>query len=235
MADRYSAARLTPVFLAAALGLAGCEAPAPSASAPAIRAAGATSASETQLRRQATALQRTILEGALAGAAVGAGFDLTLGRDGDSPFRGLQIGMATGLAAGTYVAHIQRRYLRRERRLEAIRADLDKNATEIQTTINVMRAVLAVQRAELAEIKRRAATGQASPTDIASELSDANANLAQMQKAIDGASNRQTEFGQVRGLTLVSGGGAAIDPELLALSAQITTMKSIAGDLADEL
>ena len=236
MADRYYSAKLTPLIVIATLGLSGCDVPPPASGTTSGTTSSATHSSEVQLRRQATAMQRTILEGAAAGVAAGAGLGFILGGgDEDSLRQGIRIGLGSGIAAGSYVALIQKKYARKERRLAAIKSDLDKNAAEMRTTIRVMRDVLAVQRAELAEIRRRAAAGQASSGELSAELSAANNNLAQMQKAINGASRRQAEFGQTRGLTLVSGGASAIDPDLAALSAQIAAMKAIANDLSAEL
>lgn len=234
MVERHYPARLTTLITCIALGLSACGSPEPKADV--TKSASSSAELEAQLRKQAKAMQRTILEGAAAGGATGAGLGFTLGGgDKDSTKSGFKIGLGAGVAAGSYVAFIQRKYFRKERRLEAIKSDLDKNAVEMQTTINVMRGVLAVQQAELADLKLRATAGQASEDDLSAELTEANANLAEMQKAIDGATKRQSEFGEARRLTLVKGGTSEIDPDLAALSEQIAAMKAIATDLSVEL
>ena len=72
-------------------------------------------------------------------------------------------------------------------------------------------------------------------TALAQTVSVAQANLTEMQRAVDGATARQSEFVQTRGLVPASGGTSAIDPELADLSARIATMRAIADDLETEL
>lgn len=188
---------------------------------------------EKQLQRQATAMQKTILEGAIAGA-------LVAGALSTSNSRVVSIGPAIGFgtiiggAAGTYVAFLQKKYSNNEQRLEAVKSDIDANSAEIQQTINVMREVLAVQEAELNAVRARVNSG-ASPDALYEELADANANLLNMQLAIEGADRRQAELGQVRGLVLASDNTSLIDPDLAALSQQIASMKAIASDLENQL
>ncbi len=238
MDDRPLATKLTAGLTLMALGLAGCGAPAPVVNDPIPATANVTPASaaraEAALRRQAAALQRTILEGAIVGAAVGGGLGLVFGDDDDAR-RGLQLGLLAGATAGTYVAFVQRRYLTRGQRLKQIKADLDRNAAEMRTTIQVMRDVLALQRQELADVKARLAAGTASNADLQAELAQARANLGEMQKAIAGATARQSELGATRGLTRIRNGASPIDADLATLAAQIDAMKQIANDLSSQL
>lgn len=234
MDDRPAAAKLTAAIALMAFGLAACGAPpAPKSTAKPVATVPAAQA-EAALRTQAAAMQRTILEGALAGAAVGGGLQLAFG-DERKARRSATLGFLAGATAGTYVAYVQRRYFGKEKRLRAIKADLDRNAAEMRTTISVMQQVLAVQRQELAAVKARLKAGTATSADIQAELGQARANLGEMQKAIDGATKRQGEFGQARGLTLISGGASSIDGDLASLAQQIAAMKAIAADLSSEL
>ena len=238
MDDRPLATKLTAAVTLMALGLAGCGGPAPVVNDPIPATSNVTPANaaraEAALRRQAAALQRTILEGAIAGAAVGGGLGLVFGDDDDAR-RGLQLGLLAGATAGTYVAFVQRRYLTRGQRLKQIKADLDRNAAEMRTTIQVMRDVLAVQRQELADVKARLAAGNATNADLQAELAQARANLSEMQKAIAGATARQGELGAARGLTRIRNGASPIDADLATLAAQIDAMKQIANDLSSQL
>ena len=195
-------------------------------------AANQSGLADQRLVSQANAMQKTILQGAVTGAAAGAGIGALL--DDDTIPIGALVGLGVGATAGTYVALIQRSYAREEKRLEAIKEDLDKNAAEMQTTIAVMQGVLATQKLELAQAKAKAAAGQISSTQLQQEVDSAQANLSEMERAISGATGRQAEFGSVRGL-VPAGSGSAIDPELANLSQQIATMRSIADDLATSL
>jgi outer membrane lipoprotein SlyB len=235
MASRSSFGKLTILTLVAGLGLAACASTITGNNgATATRATVPSGEAEKQLERQAATLQRTILEGALAGAAMGGLMDSALGGDDDIG-AGIGIGLIVGASAGTYVAYIQQQYSNKEKRLIAIKSDIDENSAEVQQTINVMNEVLAVQRAELAAVRTKIKSGTSSPASLQAELAQANANLANMQRAISGANKRHAELGTVRGLTPVSNGVSAIDPDLAALSQQISSMKAIASDLAKEL
>ncbi len=231
---RFTTAKLTATVTMIAFGLAACDTTPPKPASTGSAVTAPIGDAEKALRKQAIAMQRTILEAALAGVAVGGGLGFAFG-DKEDAKRGINIGLFTGLTAGTYVAFVQRKYFGKERRLRAIKSDLDKNAAQMRTTINVMRDVLAVQRSELAAVKARFASGGATSADIQAEIVQARANLGEMQKVIDGATVRQSEFGETRGLTLVSGGGSRIDDDLAALSQQIAAMKAIASELASEI
>ena len=236
MVDRSPAIRLNARLLLAglvcAMGLLACtETPAPSASA-----APAQSQAEADLRKQARAMTKTILEGALAGGAIGGGISIGLGGDSNDTSTGISIGLGVGATAGTYVAFVQRKYIRRERRLRQIKADLDRNAAEMQTTLIVMNHVLAAQKAELAALRARRVSGQASGEEVARETGEAQANLEQMQIVINGATARQKEFAEARGLTIARRETASpIDGDLAQLAQRIEQMKQVANDLATDL
>lgn len=194
------------------------------------------SAEERELRRASKAMQKTILEGAAAGASAGGLIGLTIGGDSDSFGSGISIGAGAGAAAGTYVAFVQRKFTRRARRLSQVQTDLDRHAQEMQATLAAMNAALRVQQQDLAAVRLAAAAGTATAQDLARETAEANSNLAQMQLAIDGATKRQAEFTEVRDLTKRRNDDVApIDPELLAMSNRIAEMKAVASDLAGSL
>lgn len=192
---------------------------------------------EKDLRIMSAALQRTIFEAAATGAVVGPGFVVVYSGRRTSPTtlaNSAAAGAAVGAAAGAYVGFLQQKYSNQEDRLERVKSDLDKNAQEIQATINVMRDVVDQQQRDLDALKAQAAAGENSQA-LAKEVAEANANLGEMQKAISGAENRQREFQSTRGLVPVNGSGSAIDPELQQLSNQIAAMRAIASDLAENI
>lgn len=234
MAGRFSANKLTAAALSATLVLAGCAAP------PAPEAAKQETAQdpEARLRTLSAAMQKTVLEGALAGAAAGTAIGMRIGT-GTNRNRnrniGFAIGLGAGAAAGSYVAYLQKEYATKEDRLERLRADLDKNNAEIATTLNVMREVLAVQRAELDALRAKVAAGTADRAALEAEVADASANLAEMQKAIDGAAGRQAEFAETRGLELVDESGEGAEAELDLLARRVAAMRAVAADLAAQL
>ncbi|MEX0276118.1 MAG: hypothetical protein AB3N19_01245 [Ruegeria sp.] len=233
MAGRSYSTRLIAAAISASLALTACggsnETTAPQA------ASGGTTQAEADLAKQAAALQKTILQGAIAGGVTGGAIGFGLGGDDDIG-SGISIGLGAGALAGTYVAFVQRKYAGREARLRQIKSDLDRNAAEMQTTLNVMNQVLAAQKAELDALNARAAAGTVDQAELQRELAEANGNLSQMELAIDGATKRQAEFAEARNLTIARGQSASpIDGDLSALSNQISQMRGIASDLASSL
>lgn len=234
MDGRFNSARMIAASLAMSLALSACG-ESTGGTPPPVASPGGDSQAEADLRQQAQAMQKTILQGAVAGGVTGGAIGFGLGGSDDAA-TGVSIGLGAGALAGTYVAYVQRSYANRERRLNQIKSDLDRNAAEMQTTINVMNQVLAAQKAELDALRARAAAGTATQEELQREIAEANGNLSQMQLAIDGASKRQGEFSEARGLTIASGAAASpIDPDLAALSNQIAQMRGIANDLATSL
>lgn len=233
MAGRSYPSRIGASLVVASLVLAACG-DSTQTSAPATAPSGMTQA-EADLVKQAAAMQKTILQGAVAGGAVGGGIGFGLGGS-DDVGTGISIGFGAGALAGTYVAFVQRNYAGREARLRQIKTDLDRNASEMQTTLTVMNQVLAAQKAELDALNASITAGTADPSQIERELAEANGNLTQMELAIDGAAKRQAEFTEARSLTIARGQATSpIDADLTALSNQITQMRGIASDLASSL
>lgn len=233
MASRSHTTRISAVLLSVSLTLAACG-ETRTTTTPVAGTGGATQA-EADLAKQAAAMQRTILQGAAAGGVTGGAIGFGLGGS-DDVGTGISIGVGAGALAGTYVAFVQRNYARRESRLKQIKTDLDRNASEMQTTINVMNQVLAAQKAELDTLNAQVASGTVDQATLQRELTEANGNLTQMELAIDGATKRQAEFTEARSLTIARGQTVSpIDSDLAALSNQISQMRGIAGDLASAL
>ncbi len=216
--------RLVALTLVAALAACGAGGPKPPAPTP----AGASPA-ERDLGRRATALQRTLVEGALAGAVAGAAGVKVFG--GKSARPGIYIGIPVGIAAGGYVAWVQDHYASKEAQLQKVKADIDATNAEVAAAIATMRAVLALQETELAEV-RASSRGSAA---LSAELRDAETNLGNMRRAIDGAEKRQEEFQSTRSLGLVEGELTGIDPQIAELSRRIAAMREIADTLAGEV
>lgn len=235
MARGFNYARIAAVVSIVSIALAACDGGSTTERAVTSVAQG-ESAEEVELRRAAKAMQRTVLEGAAAGGVGGGLLGLTFGDDSDDVGSGVSIGIGAGAAAGTYVAFVQRKYVRRARRLKQVQDDLDRNAQEMQATLAAMNAALRVQQQELTAVRLQAAQGSATPEDLARETAEAQSNLSQMRLAIDGATKRQEEFIAARSLTKRrSQDVAPIDPELQAMANRIAEMKAVANDLSQEL
>ncbi len=213
------------VILASALVVAGCNPQ--STQAPVTQARSGASQAERDLAKQAKAFQKTVAQGIAVGVTVtfiGGGKSL-------KPGGVLLIGVPLGAAAGTYVAFLQKRYANKERRLEKARDDVETANKELEAAIATMRVVLAQQRSELAAIRKT--TG--SNTALAREVTEAQGNLRNMERAIDGAEGWRREFSASRSVLQVEGQLAGIDPGIAALSQRIATMRTIANSLANEI
>lgn len=192
-------------------------------------AAPGGSAAETALRQQQAALQRTLREGVAAGF-VSTTLAASLFQDNSKALgTGIRFGAPAGLAAGSYVAALQRRYTSKEARLSKLRDDVRATNASAQAAITAMRAVLAQQTQQLASA--RAAGGEAAVRETA----EAQENLGTMRSLVTATEARRDEVLSTRSLNLVPGQDTGVDAEVQALSSRITTMREIAELLAAEV
>jgi len=213
------------VILVSALVVAACNHQ--STQAPVTQRSSGASQAERDLAKQAKAFQKTVLQG----IAVGVTVSLFTGDDSPGFGNALSIGVPLGAAAGTYVGYLQKRYTNKERRLEKARDDVESANRDLEAAIATMRAVLAQQRSELAAIRKSTASNSA----LAREVTEAQGNLRNMERAIDGAEGWHREFSASRSVVKTEGQLAGIDPEIAALSQRIATMRTIANSLASEI
>jgi hypothetical protein len=226
MARRLRAAGLTA--LAVCLALAACT---DTAQAPAAADSAAVAGTpEARLAQQSRAMQRTVLEGALIGAGLGAAASEV--HAAPIPL-GIVVGVSGGLVGGNYVGFLQSQYASNEERLEQLRRDIDATNAETEAMIQTMREVLARQQSELAAA-RAGAGGQPTP-ELAAQEEIARTSLADMQLAIDGATAREAEFDDVRALQLVPGERTGVDSQVADLGARIAEMRQIADTLAGDV
>jgi hypothetical protein len=225
MADRFLGTKLTIAALSGLMVLSSCGPP-PSTS-PVVQG---TPGANPELVNRAAILTRTILEVAALGAAAGALGTQVYG----SPLFGMSVTTTAGTVTGTYLGFLQQKYATEEQVLDQVRRDLDRNSAEIAATIKVMRNVLAAQQADLGRLRAQAQSGAATSAQVNEGVAAAQANLTEMQIAINGATNRKAEFATARSL-VPTASGSQIDPELAALSSQIAEMRAIASDLSRKI
>jgi hypothetical protein len=188
---------------------------------------------EAELARQSRAMQRSIVEGAAFGAVTGGLGTYFLGDREDVP-KGILIGAATGAAAGAYVGYLQNNYASNEARLERLRADVEQTNAETEATIRTMRAVLERHRRDLAAL-RAGAQAPSGATSAAEVQQTAEASLADMHRAIDGAESRYAAFQSTRSLNLAAGQSTGADRQIAELGQRIEQMRSIADTMAGEI
>jgi gas vesicle protein len=188
------------------------------------------SKAEQELRQQSEAFNRTLLEGALAGAALGGATAAAFGGDRNDIGTGIVIGGLTGLAAGSYVAYVQKEYTSKEDRLEQLTEDANRANAEAEATLVTMRQVRDQQLAELA-----AARAANDADALRRETEQAKANQIEMERAVSGAEKQYSELSEARGLVPISNTQSEIDPQLNELSQRITAMRQVAETLASEV
>ena len=233
MAYRFSAAKLVSVALVSSMTLSACVS-LPTIGIPSVRVVRGTSTpEEAELQRRARALQRTIIEGATAGAAAGFAIDRLNG--GNNPWRSIAIGAAVGAIAGSYVASLQRSFADRESRLKQARADIRATIAETKDTLKVMRIVQRHDVAEIRTLRAALAAGRTDQASLSARIRVARANLADMQGAISGAQNRAQEFTKARAVLAEQDGSGNIDRELAELQNRIAQMRAIAEDLSQNM
>ena len=162
----------------------------------------------------------------VAGAVIGGATGFAIGGE-DKVDDGILFGAFAGLAAGTYVANLQKKYSTDEARLEKLRADVGKANAEAEATLVTMRKVRDQQLSELA-----AARQANDAAALQAEQKQAAANEAEMRKTISGAEKQYSELSSTRALKLVDDQETGIDPQLNELGKRITAMRQIAETLA---
>ncbi|HIP23401.1 MAG TPA: hypothetical protein EYG79_07410 [Rhodobacteraceae bacterium] len=233
MAYRFSASKLVSAGLVGALAISGC-APVITAGVPTVTVTrGGLSAEEAELQRRSNALQKTIIEGAATGAAAGAA--LSLANGGNNFWRNVLVGAAVGGLAGSYVASLQRNFSDRESQLKQARSDIKATNTDVAATLSIMRTVQRREIAEVNQLRAALAAGRTDSASLAARISVAEANLADMEGAIDGAENRAAEFTQARAAIASEPGEGNIDRELSELQNRIAQMRAVADDLSNNI
>ncbi|NOR61008.1 MAG: hypothetical protein GQ535_00745 [Rhodobacteraceae bacterium] len=233
MAYRFSASKLVSAGLVGSLALSACV-PVVTPGIPTVTVTrGTATPEEAELQRRSNALQKTIIEGAATGAAAGAA--LSLANGGDNFWRNVLVGAVVGGVAGSYVASLQRNFSDRESQLKQARKDIKATNSDVAATLNVMRTVQRREVAEINELRAALAAGRTDSASLAARISVAEANLADMEGAIDGAENRAAEFTQARAAIAAEPGNGNIDGELSELQNRIAQMRAVAEDLSKNI
>lgn len=232
MAYRFPTSKLVALGLASSLALSACM-PIPTIGIPSVSVVrGTATPEEAELQRRSRALQRTIIEGATAGAA--AGFALSQ-LNGGNPWQSIAIGAAVGAIAGSYVASLQRSFANRESQLNQARSDIRATIAETKDTLKVMRIVQRREVAELRTLRAALAAGRTDQASLAARIGTARANLADMNGAIRGAESRAEEFTKARAVLASEEGSGNIDRELAELQNRIAQMRAVAEDLSKNI
>ncbi|MBL4805940.1 MAG: hypothetical protein JKY31_01470 [Rhodobacteraceae bacterium] len=241
MAYRFFTSKLVVICSIVAISLSACDAPSgQSVSAGSV----GQSPEEASLRSHSAAMRTTVTEAIALGGAAGLGLRLLAGNSGRSndalvgnigAVGFFVIGAGAGAVAGAYIAHLQDNFASSEEQTAALRANLAASISETQATLQVMQVVLANQVRELNRLQAAVNAGSADSASLAREIAEAQANLAEMDGAADGAAGRFNEFTDARNVVAVGLDTRPIDQGLQQLSRQIAEMRGVAENLAGQL
>lgn len=194
---------------------------------------------------QATVREGTMLGGLLGGLSVGVGgssFGINDRNRGTSIAIGTGTGMAAGNLAGRYVAAKQQRYGRELDVIEAMTADVRSKNAQAARTIRAMEAVVAEDRARLAELRAAVAAGEARDDALTAQLAAVEADLETMQDATLAAQEHLETFVDARSIVLRQSADPglagrpqtrAMDGEIDALRQRIGAMNTLVRDLSE--
>lgn len=160
---------------------------------------------QRRIRAQRAEQDRTVGDGAAAGAAVGG-------------------------AAGYYVARRKQQYANENQRLDVMTNDVRAENQQMAQYVADSRAVVAQDKADLARLRGEYANRRASRADLDRRIAIAEQDAQAIQQRINAARRQQGEFIQARQQTPGPAGGQ-MDAEIARLSQQIAQLEAQLNDL----
>lgn len=176
------------------------------------------SPSERELRESREALQRTVGEGSLFGAAAGAAVGVAAGGI-QGGFQGARVGQLAGATAGNYVKSLQIKYATQEQQLLALQQDIQKTNANMERSLKAMKASLEAQKSQV-QVDQTRSVRVADEAEATVRTSERYRNL----------------FLETRSILSTQGYRVSeLDDDLSALSTRVEAMRVIAEDLATNL
>lgn len=126
----------------------------------------------------------TRVQGAGAGAALGAGLGLLAGKDSESTLIGAGLGGLAGLAVGDAVARKKAGYVSTEAMIEKEHAIVRQNADEMASYNDTMRAHLDQLSIDVAALETKVATNRTRQIETRSLRAKAENDLAQARRRL---------------------------------------------------
>jgi DNA repair exonuclease SbcCD ATPase subunit len=230
---RAARAAIAAVLCAAMLG--GCVT---SGGGSQVAYADGTSLTPEQRRLRANQeFNRTIGEGAVAGALVG-GLIGALAGGRRNRVSGALIGAGAGAviggAAGYYVARKKEQYVNENQRLDSMTADVRSDNARLEAYVANTRTVVAQNKAELARLRAEVNARQAARADLDRRLAVAQEDAAHIQQTIGRLRERQRDYVQARNATRAESPRAdtsAMDAEIVRLNRQIAALEAQLAEL----
>ncbi|MGK9169319.1 hypothetical protein KXR53_23595 [Inquilinus limosus] len=202
---------------------------------------------QAKLRQEAEISTRTIVEGAVVGAALGglgmAIADLAGARvDTTDYLIAAGAGAAIGGLAGSYVAQKQKEYASAEDQLDSVIADAKVKNQQARDLVGTMQTVLDEHKRELARLRKGVRSGTATQAQLDAALASVRTDRQVMQQAVDGTKKNRDILSEARNSFSQKAASAqersqvrALDGEIAQLSGRIDAMSEIVGDLSQPL
>jgi hypothetical protein len=193
---------------------------------------------QQQMRDEINVFNQTVFEGALIGTALGAIGGAVWSEDrAKGAAIGAGIGGIVGSLAGSYVADKQQQYATHEAALDSMTADIRRKNEEAARLIDTMRQVLAEDKALLADLRAKSASGWMAEVRYNQALERVQQDRADMKAAVSSAETQYKTFveaGQETKRNVVPASAAPFDREINLLRTRIATMGKIADELGTE-
>lgn len=143
-----------------------------------------TSPEAEQLNKKIKEFDKTVVQGALVGAATGALVGFVTGNNRKAIITGAVVGAASGAGYGYYVAGKKQEYADKESTLNAIRQDLDKSNSSLIAIVGTAEKVLMANEKKLAELRAQLARNQVEQEEYNEQLVQVRNDISVIGKAI---------------------------------------------------
>lgn len=201
-------------------------------------ASSSLSEDERLLRQQNSQLQRNVLQGSLAGAAVGGVLGYVFGGDTKSALLGAGAGAVAGGAGGYYVTKRQQSFANEEERVASMTADVEADNEKLKEYVMVAERVIASDKAKLQEIERQYAANQLSLEEANKQAEQIKNNREIIAETIDGLKEKKNNYVYALEQTKEDDSShdlAAMDQEVEQLEQQIAQLETELDELSNAL
>jgi hypothetical protein len=196
------------------------------------------SPAQRRLRQQSAAFNKTIWQGALAGAALGGISTWLAGGDKKDIAVGTAVGGVAGALAGAYIAQKQKEFAAKEDILDSMIVDAQTKNQEAQQLIIAMQEVIEEDKRKIATLKTKRSQQAITEKELQQELAAVKDDRRVMQQSISEAEEQLEVFQGAKveyEKQYPDSNTAQLNGEIQTLQERINTMSDIAGDLGDEV
>lgn len=149
---------------------------------------------EERMREQGKAFNKTVIEGAVAGAVLGAVAGALIRRDLQGALIGGVSGALVGGTTGYYLAEKQKQYANAEQRTDAMIADVRADNQRVSELIASSRKVIAADKERIKQVEKQIAAGKISKENAQRELARVEENEKYLQNTVSNLKKRQGEW-----------------------------------------